>query len=100
MSADLRRAYVFWKASPGLQVTAEKRLNLMGKRLRSIVFSELCLPFSPSIEFVDDIPDRRAREVEAVLDRLREIEASEGEDLKLTKDEAEQLGDTPEKQGE
>ncbi|KAL2651614.1 hypothetical protein R1flu_019742 [Riccia fluitans] len=54
MSSDLRTAHVLWRALPGMQKSAEKAVLSNVKRLRSLVFSRLTLPFSPTLKFQED----------------------------------------------
>ena len=72
MSGDLRKAFVLWKAMPGMQQTVEKELNAQGKRLRSMLFEHLTMPFSPSIEFCQVKANSHAQAVEEALRKLEE----------------------------
>lgn len=72
MSGDLRKAFVLWKALPGMHQTVEKELNSQGKRLRSLVFEHLSMPFSPAIEFRQDKLNPQAQAIDDVLSKLDE----------------------------
>ena len=72
MSGDLRKAFVLWKALPGMEQTAEKELNAQGKRLRSMVFERLSMPFSPAIEFRQDKVNPQAQAIDDILAKLDE----------------------------
>ncbi|KAH8963468.1 hypothetical protein BDL97_04G012400 [Sphagnum fallax] len=74
MSGDLRKAFVLWRAMPGMQRTVEKEINAAGKQMRSMVFEQLSMPFSPAIVFCEDKPNLRAQAIEEVLSRLDEEE--------------------------
>lgn len=51
MSDDLKRAHILWSAFEGHHKEAEKYLHMYMPRLRSAVFAELNLPFSPNLNF-------------------------------------------------
>ncbi|KAJ7524777.1 hypothetical protein O6H91_17G021100 [Diphasiastrum complanatum] len=72
MSSDLRVAYILWSSSPGMQRTIEKELKVHVARLRSMLFSELSMPFSPKIIFIEDKPNKHAQELEEALAALKE----------------------------
>lgn len=72
MSGDLRKAFVLWKAMPGMHQTVEKELNAQGKRLRSLVFEQLSMPFSPAIQFRQDKVNPQAQAIDDVLSKLDE----------------------------
>jgi ribosome-binding factor A len=72
MSGDLRKAFVLWKALPGMQPTVERELNAQGRRLRSMVFEHLSMPFSPAIEFRQDKVNPEAQAIDDILAKLDE----------------------------
>ncbi|KAG0567845.1 hypothetical protein KC19_7G166000 [Ceratodon purpureus] len=72
MSGDLRKAFVLWKAMPGMHQTVERELNAQGKRLRSMVFEHLSMPFSPAIEFRQDKLNPQAQAIDDILAKLDE----------------------------
>lgn len=72
MSGDLRKAFVLWKALPGMQQTVERELNAQGRRLRSMVFEHLSMPFSPAIEFRQDKVNPEAQAIDDILAKLDE----------------------------
>jgi len=72
MSGDLRNAFVLWKALPGMHQTVEKELQAQGKRLRSLVFEHLSMPFSPAIQFRQDKMNPQAQAIDDVLSKLDE----------------------------
>ncbi|XP_024393694.1 uncharacterized protein [Physcomitrium patens] len=72
MSRDLRKAFVLWKALPGMHQTVQKELNSQGKRLRSMVFHHLNMPFSPAIEFLQDKVNPQAQAIDDILSKLDE----------------------------
>lgn len=74
MSSDLRTAHVLWRALPGMQKSAEKAVLSNAKRLRSLIFSRLSLPFSPMLKFQEDTPPAHVRALEEAFAKLRETE--------------------------
>lgn len=70
MSNDLRKAFVLWKAQPGTHEKVERELKAQGKRLRSLVFQNLSMPFSPSIQFRQDKVNPQFQAIDDVLSKL------------------------------
>lgn len=80
MSSDLRTAHVLWRALPGMQKNAERAVLANVKRLRSLVFSRLSLPFSPIIKLQEDTLSPQVQALEEAFARLREDEGELQED--------------------
>ncbi|KAL3700325.1 hypothetical protein R1sor_018347 [Riccia sorocarpa] len=74
MSSDLRTAHILWRALPGMQKSAEKAVLSNVKRLRSLIFSRLTLPFSPALKFQEDTLPPHVQALEEAFAKLKEEE--------------------------
>ncbi|KAG6543218.1 hypothetical protein Mapa_015469 [Marchantia paleacea] len=95
MSSDLRTAHVLWRALPGMQKNAERAVLVNVKRLRSLVFSRLSLPFSPVIKLQEDTLPPKVQALEEAFARLRESEEEIQEENSASEEGSAFVGQRP-----